>query len=178
MDAISEIARLIIFILPAYFANSTPVVLGGGMPLDGRRKFSDGYRIFGDSKTVRGFFSGIFAGLVIGVLEGIILSGSAFDIYSGNIQAYALSGLLLGIGTMIGDLLGSFIKRRQNVPPGKPSLAMDQLLFLAVAIIFAYPFAANVLTVFGVVFLFVLTYFVHIGANIIANRVGLKKVPW
>jgi hypothetical protein len=34
------------------------------------------------------------------------------------------------------------------------------------------------LTLEAVAFLFVLTYFVHSGANVIANRLGLKKVPW
>ena len=178
MELLLPIARAILFILPSYFANATPVVLGGGASIDGGRKFLDGQRVFGDGKTVRGFFSGVFAGVVAGALEGILLSGTQWDLYFGSMEAYVAVGLLLGLGTMIGDLLGSFIKRRQGVARGKPSVVMDQLMFLAVALLFSYPVASHLLSLEPVVFLFVLTYFVHSGANIIANRLGLKNVPW
>lgn len=178
MDLLLGALRLILFVLPSYFANSIPVVLGGSLPMDGKRKFSDGRRILGDGKTTRGFFSGVFAGVLVGAAEGLILPGTAFDIYGSGFPTYVLAGFLLGLGTMAGDLLGSFIKRRQGIAPGKPSLAMDQLLFLAGAIVFSYPLASQLLSIEGVLFLAVLTYFVHVGANIIANRLGLKKVPW
>ena len=178
MDLLSGALRLILYVLPSYFANSIPVVLGGGAPVDGRRKFSDGRRLLGNGKTVRGFFAGVFAGILVGALEGILLPGTAFDIYGTGASTYVLAGLLLGLGTMLGDLLGSFIKRRQNIAPGKPSLVMDQLLFLVGALVLSYPLAAHLLTVEGVLFLAVLTYFVHVGANVVANRLGLKKVPW
>ncbi len=83
MDLPSVLINSILFILPSYFANSIPVVLGGGAPLDGKRKLSNGQRIFGDGKTVRGFFSGIFAGILVGVLEGMLLAGTEWGIYSG-----------------------------------------------------------------------------------------------
>lgn len=178
MDIAAWVIELVVFILPAYFANSMPVVLGGGAAIDGKRKWSDGQRLFGDGKTVRGFFAGVLAGVAVGALEAVLLSGNALDIYNGSPQAYVAAGLLLGLGTMLGDLLGSFIKRRQKVPQGKPSVVMDQLMFLAVALLFAYPIAARILAPAAVLFLFVLTYFVHSGANVLANRLGLKKVPW
>lgn len=178
MDAASQIIMLVLFILPSYFANSVPVLLGGGRAIDNGAKMGDGQRVFGDGKTVRGFFAGVFAGVLVGALEGAFLPGTSLDIYNGSAQAYAAAGFLLGLGTMAGDLLGSFVKRRQGVMQGKPSLILDQLTFLAVALLFAYPLAAHILTLEAVLFLFVLTYFVHIGANILANRLGLKKVPW
>lgn len=141
-------------------------------------KFSDGRRMLGDGKTLRGFLAGIFAGVLIGAAEGFVLPGTAFGIYGASFSAYVLAGFLLGLGTMLGDLLGSFIKRRQNIAPGKPSLVMDQLLFLVGALVLSYPIAFRILSLGGVIFLAVLTYFVHISANIIANRWGLKKVPW
>jgi len=178
MDAFAYLAQLILFILPAYFANSVPVLLGGGSPIDGKRKWKDNQRLFGDGKTVRGFFAGVLAGVAVGALEGALLPGTAWDIYSGSVLAYVWAGLLLGIGTMAGDLLGSFIKRRQGIAQGKQSVILDQLMFLAVALILAYPIASSLLTPSAVAFLFVLTYFVHSGANVLANRLGLKKVPW
>jgi len=137
----------------------------------------DGNRLFGDGKTVRGFFSGVLAGAAVGAAEGLLLPGTACQLYPA-IADYALAGFLLGLGAMAGDLLGSFIKRRQGIARGKPSLAMDQLLFLLVALAFSYPLAAGLLTWPAVLFLCVLTYFVHVGANVVANRLGLKKVPW
>ena len=200
MDAAVWVLELVLLILPAYFANSVPVVLGGGAPIDGGKKWKDGQRLFGDGKTVRGFFAGVLAGVAVGALEGMFLSGTIWDIYGGAALAggagagagslacagiancgagtYVLAGLLLGCGAMAGDLLGSFIKRRQGLARGKPSLVMDQLLFLALALLFASPLADGLLTLEAVLFLSVLTYFVHVGANVVANRLGLKKVPW
>lgn len=45
-----DVAQLLLFILPAYIANATPVLFGGGMPVDFRRKFIDGERLLGDGK--------------------------------------------------------------------------------------------------------------------------------
>ena len=178
MDFFLLAVRAILYILPSYFANSIPVVLGGGEPLDGGKKMRDNQRIFGDGKTTRGFFAGIFAGILVGAIEGAILSGTQLDIYSGGPQTYVLASFLLGAGTMVGDLAGSFIKRRSRVPRGKPSVLMDQLMFLAFAFLFSYPLAQHLLTLEAVLFLAVLTYFVHVGANVAAHRWGLKKVPW
>ena len=55
---------------------------------------------------------------------------------------------------------------------------MDQLMFLMFAFVFSYPLAGGILTIEGIIFLAALTYVVHIGANVLAHRLGLKKVPW
>lgn len=178
MELLALAIKSILYILPSYFANSIPVVLGGGAPLDGKKKMKDKQRIFGDGKTVRGFFAGIFAGVLVGAIEGAVLPGSQFDIYNGMPSAYILAGFLLGAGTMVGDLAGSFIKRRSGVPQGKPSVLMDQLMFLLFAFLFSYPLAAHLLSVEAIIFLAVLTYFVHVAANVVAHRWGLKRVPW
>ena len=178
MDAIGWMARIILLILPAYFANSIPVLLGGGAAIDGGRRMWDGQRVFGGGKTVRGLFAGVLAGTAVGAIQGLLLPGGEWDIYGNGAITYVFCGFLLSTGAMAGDLLGSFIKRRQGIAQGKPSLVMDQLLFLYLALSFAYPIAGSLLTLEAVVFLSVLTYFVHVGANILANRLGLKKVPW
>jgi CDP-2,3-bis-(O-geranylgeranyl)-sn-glycerol synthase len=170
--------RLVLYILPSYFANSVPVVLGGGAPIDGKRKMPDKQRVFGDGKTIRGFFSGVAAGTLVGAAEGLLLPGTQWDIYCSGLQTYILAGFLLGLGTMAGDLVGSFIKRRQGISQGKPSLITDQLMFLLFALLFSYPLASHLLSLEAVLFLSVLTYFVHVGANAIAHRLGLKRVPW
>lgn len=177
MDALQMAAQMVLFILPSYFANSIPVVLGGGKPIDGGRKLPDGNRLFGDGKTNRGFAAGVLAGLFVGAAEGIILPGTGFALYP-SASGYVYAGFLLGLGTMAGDLVGSFVKRRQGMAQGKPSVVMDQLSFLIFALLFAYPVASRLITLELIVSLAILTYFVHVAANVLAHRAGLKKVPW
>ncbi|MCX6772990.1 MAG: CDP-2,3-bis-(O-geranylgeranyl)-sn-glycerol synthase [Candidatus Micrarchaeota archaeon] len=178
MEIISLLIQSILYILPSYFANSIPVVLGGGAPLDNKKKMKDGFRIFGDGKTTRGFFAGVLAGILVGAIEGAVLPGTSFAIYGSAPSTYILAGFLLGAGTMVGDLVGSFIKRRSGVAQGKPSVLMDQLMFLAFAFLFSYPLAQHLLSLEAIAFLAILTYFVHVAANVIAHRWGLKRVPW
>jgi len=47
--------------------------------------------------------------------------------------------ILMSFGALTGDIIGSFIKRRVNVKSGDPSPFMDQLGFILMALIFAYP---------------------------------------
>ncbi len=157
----SQILNLFIFILPAYLANSSPVLLGGGQSMDFKRYFSDGKRILGDGKTWRGFFGGVAVGTISGFLLG-----------------FPLLAFLLSVGTLVGDTAGSFIKRRMNIGRGKQSLILDQLTFLFVALIFAYPLLPEYVDLYGVLFLLVFTYIMHVLSNIVAHRMGWKKVPW
>ncbi|MFA5106330.1 MAG: CDP-2,3-bis-(O-geranylgeranyl)-sn-glycerol synthase [Candidatus Micrarchaeia archaeon] len=169
---------LLLYILPAYFANAAPVLLGSGTPIDLKRKLWDGKRAFGDGKTIRGFVSGVLAGTFIGGLCGIFLPTSAYYLYPVP-YFYYVAGLVLSFGTMLGDLLGSFFKRRLGMKRGHPSFLLDQLFFLVFALLFAYPLSpAFVFEPVNLVFLFAFTYVIHVASNYIANRLGLKKVPW
>jgi len=165
----------IVFILPAYVANAVPVLLGGGTPLDLKRNcILDGKRLLGDSKTIRGFIAGIAGGTVAAALIALYYP---LWFFSGT-QAQLIAGIALSFGTMIGDALGSFIKRRLEVPAGKPFI-LDNIFFLVIALIFAYPFAPlEVYQPIPIAFLLILTFILHPLTNFIANKAGLKKVPW
>lgn len=164
----------IIFILPAFFANAAPVVLGGGGKLDLGKKFLDGRRIFGDGKTIRGFVGGVAAGIIVAAIVTKVYPLEIFD----NEKLQFFSGCVLAFGTLVGDFSGSFIKRRMNVYPGKPFL-LDQLSFLIVALFLGYFVSPKeFFTIEILVFLFGFTYIMHVGTNYIANKLGLKKVPW
>lgn len=143
------------------------------MPVDFGIKLWDGRRLFGDGKTWRG----LVAGFMLGTAAGFVVAA-----YKANADYFTLAPLLAG-GALLGDLLGSFIKRRMGMRRGQPSLFMDQLLFLFVALALAFPVLAKpnppiALTLEGLVFLVILTYVLHVGANWLANKLGLKKVPW
>ncbi len=144
------------FVLPAYFANAAPVVLGGGPPLDGGRTWKDGRPLLGSNKTVRGFISGILLGTLVGIAQG-----------------RALAGFLMGLGSMLGDAMGSFIKRRLDLKPGDQAPGLDQLGFLLVALVLVYPLErpdpATVLTAV------LITPFAHVATNAVAVLLGLKR---
>ena len=53
----NEIIELLILLIPAYIANSSPVLFGGGTPMDMGKNFLDNERIFGEGKTIRGFLA-------------------------------------------------------------------------------------------------------------------------
>lgn len=158
--------QLLLFILPAYVANATPVLLGGGMPVDFGRRAWDGRRLLGDGKTWRGLFSGLLAGILVGALEAGLLGDPRF---------YAL-GMLLSLGAMLGDLFGSFVKRRLGFVRGHPFFLMDQLPFMLFALALASPLFLP--SPEGIVFLAIVTYILHISTNMLANKLGLKPVPW
>lgn len=153
------IGRAIWFILPAYFANASPAVLGGGPPLDMGRKFLDGRRILGEGKTVRGFFGGLVVGTIVGVLQG-----------------RPLVGFLLALGAMLGDLAGSFIKRRLNIGRGEAAPGLDQLTFVVVALLLASPVEAVGRQ--AVAMILILTPPIHLATNFIGYKLGLKSRPY
>jgi len=161
-----QLLALAIFVLPAYVANAVPVIFGGGAPMDSGGKAWDGRRALGDGKTWRGFISGMAFGTLTGIAEANLIGDPEF----------VTVGFMLAYGAMVGDLLGSFVKRRMGMPPGASAFLLDQLPFLAVALLAASPL--RVLAWGQIVFLAVATYFLHAGTNFAANRIGLKKVPW
>ncbi|MBU0586069.1 CDP-2,3-bis-(O-geranylgeranyl)-sn-glycerol synthase [Candidatus Micrarchaeota archaeon] len=166
--------NLVIFVLPAYIANALPVLLGGGIAMDFGRKFSDGKRILGNGKTIMGFLGGV----VSGICAGGVISYYYLLPFFPDVKTQFICFAFMSLGTMIGDALGSFMKRRMGMDDGKP-FVLDQLMFLAVALVFAMPFVSlEVYDIVPLIFLFAMTYFLHLGSNSIANRLGWKKVPW
>ncbi len=143
------------YVLPAYVANAAPVIFGGGRPLDGGRYWVDGRRLLGDHKTVRGLISGLSAGLITGVLQG-----------------RTLSGLLLSVGTMVGDSLGSFLKRRAGIEPGGQAPILDQEGFLLFALAFAAPIDPP--EPLHALILVIVTPILHLASNAVASLLGLK----
>lgn len=160
----SVILYPILFILPAWIANATPVIFGGGKPLDFNKKLW-GRPILGKHKTIRGTIFGLLGGLVIAGLESAYLP-------------YLLAtGAALTVGTIFGDLLGSFIKRRISLKEGANVLFMDQYLFFIAALVFALPLG-NFPVYQGLIFITLLTGPLHLFANIVAHRLKMKQVPW
>jgi len=163
---IKEIVDSLIYILPAYFANSSPVVFGGGTPIDFNKKIF-GKKIFGIHKTWRGFFFGLLIGTIIGGIEAMFLG-----------KEFLFVAFFLALGALIGDLFGSFVKRQMNIEEGKDVEFIDQIPFVVFAIIFGYVasklFNFWFLSTFQIVFIIVFTYFIHK----FVNFVYMRYFPW
>jgi len=173
------------FGLPAWIANATPVLGGGGRPIDGGRIYRDGYRVLGDGKTIRGFIVGIFFGILIGVGQMLaapylhpLLAQYVTVTPDMELVLYMQIpvAILMSFGALTGDIIGSFIKRRVNVKSGDPSPFMDQLGFIVVALIFAYPLIQP--GAIYVIILILITLGIHWISNALGYLLGLKKHPW
>ena len=83
-------------------------------------------------------------------------------------------GFLLGFGALLGDALGSFLKRRLGIERGKPAPIMDQLDFIIVALILVSLVVK--LSLMFVVTAILLTLIIHLLTNTGAYLLGLKDV--
>ena len=154
----------IIYIFPAYAANGAPVLFGRGRPLDSKKRIN-GKRIFGDNKTRRGLAASLICGILVGLIEYPFLP-------------FMLPiSILLAIGANAGDLLGSFAKRQAGISAGKGVPILDQYGFFVAAMLLASPLG-HLPSLYGVIFLVMLTGALHVLTNIGAHRLRLKRVPW
>jgi CDP-2,3-bis-(O-geranylgeranyl)-sn-glycerol synthase len=161
------IAKALYFILPAYCANAIPVIFGGEPPMDFGRNFIDGKPLFGSHKTFRGFFSGLFIGTLIGIVQSNLLIFQPPQV---------LQGFVLSLGGLTGDLIHSFVKRRLGLPPGASFPVADQLDFVIGALLFSLFVSPPSLTV--ALIILTVTPPMHLLTNYLAYRLGMKKEPF
>jgi CDP-2,3-bis-(O-geranylgeranyl)-sn-glycerol synthase len=168
-------------IIPAFAANGLAPLVGlrGGLhPIDCGRKLG-GRRILGDGKSWEGLLFGTFVGAVIATIEMVAYPYLPWGLSEVPLTIVVMSpllGLALGLGAMLGDVAGSFIKRRFNRDRGSPVPLLDQLDFLAGALLLAA--LAITIKLEWILILAVLTPIVHLVSNVIGFRLGVKKTPW
>jgi CDP-2,3-bis-(O-geranylgeranyl)-sn-glycerol synthase len=107
------------------------------------------------------------AGIVFGLIQGAI---------TGNFQHYLPLACLLSLGALLGDLLGSFIKRRIGIERGGAAPVLDQLGFVCLAMLLAWPFYLpgwqEILTVL------IITPPIHLATNFAGYKLGMKSHPY
>jgi CDP-2,3-bis-(O-geranylgeranyl)-sn-glycerol synthase len=171
--------------LSAWIANATPVLGGGGKPIDGGGLFRDGRRILGDGKTIRGFIVGVFFGTLTGIgqflaapyLRPILAQFVTITQEMDYVLSISIpAAFLLSLGALTGDVVGSFIKRRVNVKSGDPSPFLDQIGFILMALIFAFPLMAP--NPIFVIVLILTTLGIHWFSNALGYLLGFKKNTW
>lgn len=183
-------APLIAFwlLLPAFAANPTAVLFGGGTPVDFGRRFKSGTRLLGDGKTWGGTFGGVFCGFLLGLLQlGLALPFDPEGLWGfGPLYPAIIIVLVLPIGSLLGDMIGSFIKRRARRERGAKTPILDQYdfvigTFLLLVIFFPGWTLDRFVHGWGIVGLATIvtvTPFLHRGVNIIGYKMGKKREPW
>tara|TARA_B110000467_G_scaffold44433_1_gene40704 strand:+ start:1945 stop:2634 length:690 start_codon:yes stop_codon:yes gene_type:complete len=200
----------------AYLANTGAMLFGKWIPaktgmtvlvIDGGRNYSDGHRLLGDGKSWNGLIGG-------GILSGILFmlahklwnsngsnaplvdpllyanSNDWFWLFewdeSGLIAAFTM-GFILGFACMIGDMFGSFIKRRRGLKregdESSEAPLLDTMPFAIAIFITSFTlFNGQIIThpnLFEeILFLLIVTPVIHRLFNIIGYRLGLKEVPY
>ncbi|MEK6970510.1 MAG: CDP-2,3-bis-(O-geranylgeranyl)-sn-glycerol synthase [archaeon] len=164
---------LLLTAIPLYVANASAVVFGGKTPVDFNRTWGDGKPILGKGKTWKGFGMGVLIGTFTG---GIILHYFPTQALATSPE-YLLFSFLLSAGALVGDMAGSFIKRRMGMQRGQAAHFLDQLDFvvggLVLSLLAGPPYWVTVFLV-----LIMITPFLHMAFNRLAYLLGLKSVPW
>ena len=187
----TEIFKLLIavlgavyFMLPAYVANLSGLAFGGGTPVDGGRECKDGRRLIGNGVTWKGLQNGTIIGTLVGVVLGIIgtfygdlsvLTGGIIDLHVyGSLIGGLILGFLMAFGALLGDAVGSFLKRRMGLERGAPAPFMDQLDFVVGALVLSLLVVRISWSFFIIIALLYL--FLHLGSNTFAYLIGIKDV--
>ena len=186
-EVVSNILIAIWVFVPAMVPNSAAALFGGGAPIDFGKTWR-GKRILGDGKTWRGLFGGGLAGVFIGLLQMAIsipfdpegLWG--FGSFSGGVALL----FPLSFGALLGDIIGSLIKRRLGLKRGQKAPILDQYDFVIGAFLFVipvcWPWFRDIYVagsgVFGLAALLILIPLLHRSVNIVGYKIGVKKEPW
>lgn len=168
-----QLWQALYFFLPAYVANMTPVLVRKAPFLN--RPIQE--KLFGAHKTWRGLVLGTLAGTMVFWLQQIAyrqgFTELAFLDYAHISLAY---GLLLSGGALLGDIIKSYYKRKENIPPGKSWIPWDQLDFVVGGIVgasflYAPPFGMAMV-------LLIVSPLLHLVVNYLGYLLHLKPNKW
>jgi len=182
MEYLSIILKMIWLMLPAYLSNPAATLIvaltGAGRPID-NGKYIGSQRIFGDGKTYKGLFFGIFFGIIVAIMQNLINS----EFLNFAMPKFTFIPIItLPLGSLLGDLAASFLKRRIGLKRGQSFLLVDQLDFVFGAWILTYILSSGWFrenfTLQIMLATLILTPVFHLIFNIIGYKIGVKKEPW
>lgn len=179
------VIKALFYFLPAYAANAMPILLAKykvaeflNVPVDFNIKLG-GFLVFGRTKTYRGIIGGVFAALIIIILQILIYNAVPESHYLYLFQyefpGILWLGVLMGLGEGLGDLIKSFFKRRLNLKSGTPFFPFDQMSFLGALLLSSIYYMPEFNYILAIV---ILSPALPIAANLIAYRLKWKKVWW
>ncbi len=179
-------------IIPAYVANASAVLVGGGTPIDFGKNWRDGKRILGDGKTWRGLLSGTFIGMTAGfglvVATSYINSSEYHFLHLTNFEGFPfMIPIVFSIcfGALLGDIIESFFKRRIGKNRGDDWIPFDQVDFILGVLFFSF-ITSSLLQLSGlvstnwfienlfpwhIIALLLVTPFFHLTANYVHKKI-------
>ena len=199
-DALAIMGLAFFILVPAFITNGMMVIVGKmknikRFPIDNGKFLRDGERIFGEGKSWNGFIGGWITGFLISasicwfffikiqeaelysifkfVTEPYIMNFISAGI---NPTTYWLSQGFIALGSPVGDLIGSFFKRRKKVKRGEVYLFWDQNDFIIVSSLIAciwFPY-----NWYFWIFVLLITPLLTALANWVGYLMGKKDVPW
>lgn len=187
-DVLVMIAVGIWVFIPAMVPNTAAALIRGTVPVDFGRSIG-GARILGDGKTWRGFIGGALFGVALGLLMVWLSSLCGSEDHWGFGPSWNDNvGLLfcLAFGSLIGDMIGSFVKRRLNFERGAKVPILDQFdyvfgAFLLVGLFYPQWLYATYLDGYHLLALLVMLFIVYAAhriVNYIGWKMGVKENPW
>ena len=217
MEAVEFLINVITVLIlygPAYLANTGAMLFGKWIPdatglpkipIDQGRNWYDGNRILGDGKSWNGLLGGSFVSALLMLTSHALWEGRSFEnskpfvdpleltnesdwfwMFNDSLTAFIL-GFLLGLACLIGDSLGSFIKRRRGLKRegdiSSKAPILDTMPFAISIFLFGFIlFPGQILTqdvlVMPIIILLIITPIIHRLTNILGYRMGLKDVPY
>jgi CDP-2,3-bis-(O-geranylgeranyl)-sn-glycerol synthase len=183
-------------VIPAYIANASALLVGGGTPIDFGKNWKDGTRILGDGKTWRGLISGAFLGMTggFGITNVAILASDSEYAFFG-LSDFGRFPLMIPIissicfGALLGDIIESFFKRRYGKKRGESWIPFDQLDFILGVLLFSFIISSLIqilgfsssnwffdsFSIWHILILLIITPFFHLLANFVHRKASNKK---
>jgi len=168
---------------PAILGNMAPIFAAYynwfpslARPADFNKKFNH-VRILGDNKTIRGFLLSIIIGFIVGLFQYFLITNvplaNTYLLTNNSFATTIISAITISFGALLGDAVGSFIKRQLHIPPGSSFPVVDQIDYIVGALFFAVIF-------FPITTAHILTAFMLLGpgsfvTSIIGKQLGLKN---
>lgn len=170
--------------LPAFAANMAPVIATRlnilpalARPIDGGLLLR-GKPILGKNKMWRGVVAAIVASVSVVFVQYILAVPLNIDttfVYE-SLWTVIFYGVVVGLLVMLGDALGSVIKRQCEFESGQPCIPLDQIDYIVLFIIGTLPVIAW--TALSASVLIGITFFLNLAANASAYVIGIKKTYW
>jgi CDP-2,3-bis-(O-geranylgeranyl)-sn-glycerol synthase len=182
-------------VIPAYIANASALLLGGGKTIDSGKLWKDGKRILGDGKTWRGLFAGALVGMIGGFGLSVVAKFGVtidFPIILNDFTGFPMMIPIIGsicFGALIGDIIKSFFKRRIGKKRGEDWIPFDQIDFILGVLFFSFLMAGLLhligatvenwfitsFTTWHILVLLIITPFFHLFANFVHKKLNSKN---
>jgi CDP-2,3-bis-(O-geranylgeranyl)-sn-glycerol synthase len=198
--------------LPGFLVNTWAMMWGkwlpktgfGPWPIDGGRIHKDGNRLLGDGKTWNGLIGGSATSGLQAMLMAYLVSGNGPDSQpfvdimwgvgkedwfwmGGTMMTAFFIGSMLGLSSLVGDSIGSYIKRRRGLKRegdiSSKAPILDTLPFAIATFSFGILFLGGSAIgdpdgILGMLILLLATPFIHRLFNQFGFWLGWKDVPY